>query len=449
MTSATDVATIAETPQGPRGPITAEEFGPVDVPLSEILVDGRLDINESVLKYFTFEWRPKGLRLGVRNVVGLIPLNARTSVNVVPRVGLSNFGHMLSVAEGYPTPLELLSRGYAAANQRPKSLVEAFARGFLIALRELERDGVHHDYRLRRETTSFPRGRILLGATLERLQARSINHMVVAAWHERTKDSGANRLLKYVTVLLAQLLSSDPTPEARQVRAALGRVAHLFAGVELDIQRKFMRDRAVIEPESLPAIFAHYRRAIHLARAIVQHVGLEPLKTDQLHLESLIFHADKIFEGYVLRTLQKALSTGQSGLIVLDGNSRPGSQRFFDSPQSKYITPDIVVRRGTELTSPIALVGDVKYIIRRPDVQEEFQVVSYAASYRTNEVLLIQPVSEKQKAAGLYAMNTIGNLHLHYYAMNLGASDLQLEEQQLIAAVYSLLSSNHTARRRD
>jgi 5-methylcytosine-specific restriction endonuclease McrBC regulatory subunit McrC len=417
-----------------------DEFEEVKIALSEVLIDGRLDIYPQIQKKRYFDVRLAGDHLAVSagSAVGLIPLNERIAISVWPRVPLKNFAHVLSTAEGEAIPLDLVLRGFVSAAETSVSVLDALARGFATALEQIDFNGIHHEYRWSELDTSFPRGRILFGLTMQRHAARNISHTVTTGRFETTFDTPPNRLLRYVLRYLAARYARSNDSSAKKLLARLERLDHFLERVTIDHDRSFLSATEVKDPRRLPELFKHYEAAIRLGKAILQGRGLDLPEANELVMESHVFQLEHIFENYVRRVLTRELADLSPMWNVLDGNKRPGRKSYFNEPPSKDATPDVVIARlGHDARTGI--VVEVKYIDRPPKREEENQAVAYAVSYGCPRALLVHPAMASTKS-GVYRRNSIGPIALAYYALDLSAADLTANEREFAQVVRDCLN---------
>lgn len=433
-------------------PVT--EWGFVDVPTEDLLDGGHLSVYRSVEKYFTLRPQRGSLQLQAQGWIGIIPLNERVTIEVTPRVPLSNLSRVLRVVEDdVSQALENTARLYEQEPDLYPSLVDLYARTLAGHVENIALRGLLRDYTERREITSFPRGRILLGETAKSLQPKGIAHKVATSRYERTSDNACNRCIKYAIWFLARhrrdTVDRQRTTQSRIVRQALNRAYRAFDGVGLDLQRSFLRDPVVSGRHPLPQIRAYYRPVLDLCLAIIrqQAVSLDRESGD-IGLPSLVVNMSDAFEIYVRKVLAAHARTEQWRGRVLDGNVNPpdgGAKQLFHSGSDIGATPDIVVAslEDGEWTYPVVLEvkykpSDASLSRSRADVN---QVIAYGVSYRSKHVILIRPrgASADNREVGLHPLGTIDDVTFHHYVYDLGAQDLAVQERLLGQVVGALM----------
>lgn len=423
----------------------AREYDPIDVPLSDLLnAKGRLRLNPDVESkgYFTIQLTKGAVRLQARGYVGLIPLNDRVVIDVKPRVPVANLGHLLRVSGYVPSSLGA-ERPYATEQAWNESLVDLFAGWLAARVDVIASEGLLLLYEQHEEATSFPRGRVLAGATLTQLRPRGIRHQAVSSWFARTTDSPANRCLKYAIWFIAGRLAilGSRTASRRQLLQRLGALYELFSSVPLDHSLSFLSDPLVTGARETPSLRRYYRPALDLALAIVRRYAVDVEVTRRgVKLPSMVLDMDSIFEGYLRNALRaEAAARGGEGVDVLDGNS-VGKKPLFDEPPSENATPDIVFR--AEHRWP--LVIEVKNVPVNGNSSRGAieQAVTYAAAYRCNRVVLAHPRARNQDIAGLRLQGRIDELEVYQYVFDLEAADLLAEERTFADSMFNLCSAD-------
>jgi 5-methylcytosine-specific restriction enzyme subunit McrC len=435
---------LSELELGQRRVFQVSEHQPVQVPLTELLTEGRLDVYPSVTGkgYFGIDLRQNRLVLKAGGYVGLIPLNDRVAIEIRPRVPIRNLTQILRKSRLPIVTLPEQVRLYDVVDVSDPSLLDLFASALLEAVGTVEQLGLLQEYRPRTEATSSPRGRVLMRETLAQQHARGILHKVVSSWSDRCVDNACNRCLKFALWSLGQQYTAmRGRAGVAAMLARLNRAYHVFYGVDLDRSKGFLIDRLVQDPTRLPPVRGYYRDALRIAAAIIreQTVLLDPGGSD-LRLSSVVINMEDVFEAYLFHSLKEQLQHTQ--LSVLDGRRLSpgyGGKRLFDEPESEPANPDIVVR-SQEGESTTSLVLDAKYkpMSGSPARDDINQVITYAASYRTHHVVVVQPCRQPDQA-GVRKVGSIDDLTVWQYGFNLNAADLAMEEQALGEAVLNMV----------
>jgi 5-methylcytosine-specific restriction enzyme subunit McrC len=423
-----------------------DEHGPVDIPLSEILdVTGKVQLNPDIEQgdYFAVSLKAGKLTLRARGYVGYIPLNERIIVYVRPRVPVEYLTRIVAFAGCAPTALSTI-RPYGTVHDWENSLADLYVAALADGVERILSLGLLQDYERREESSSFPKGRVMMHQTIQQLRSRNIRHSARVAWYARTIDNACNQCLRYALETVAHGYLVRP-PTDRQGKVLQRRIAVLtpaFNPVTFDHSQQFLADSLVQGSKELPELRSYYRAALDVALAIIEKKGilLESTKGD-LHLRSLVVNMDDVFERYVRRSLQLHAIENNWRADVLDGNKYPGAKLLFNSRPSPEANPDIVIR---DTSGRAALVCDVKSIPVREgatfsDRDAINQVVTYGVTYRTDRVLLIHPCKAARQPSGLLQLGDIQNIGVYQYRFNLGVQDLVAERIKFGKAVGGLL----------
>ena len=441
---------VEEAP-GDSGEVPAQRYvaleqAPVDVEIADLVdAHGQLKVYPAVESkdYFTIALSRGRLRLRARGYVGLIPLNDRVVVDVRPRVRIENFTRVLRVARYAPIALEHAPRSYALEQEWDESLLDVYSEALIDRVEAIRLGGLLREYDRHEEVSSYPKGRILVRETATRLAPRGLSHVAASTWHRRSADNAANRCLKYALWFLAQrYMRVERTNDSRRILRQMNRLYRLFEGVELEHRRSFLRHALVQGRHRLPSLRAYYRPALDIALAIVrEHAVSFEREGTALELRSLILNMHQIFEDYVRNVLAREAEYNGWSLRILDGNKRPARKLVFDQRPSEWATPDVVVREEGAVPVTRALL-EVKYKpgSGAPDRGDLNQAVTYAASYRSPKVVLVQPRGDSG-ASGLRLLGTLGDIAVYQHIIDLGADDLAEEEAQFGQAVHRLCAA--------
>jgi len=429
--------------EGRRVVYAAREYEPVDVQLRDLLDEsGRLQLSSDAegAGYFTVNLKQGRVQLQAQGYVGLIPLTERVSVNIIPRVPVSNLSRMLRVSEHVPQMLSM-TRTYAMRDEWWDSLLDFYAAAMISHVESIASNGLLTHYERREERSSFPRGRVLMTPTVNQLHPRGIEHAAVISYFQRTSDTVHNRCIKYALWFLAsryQRVTARTAP-SQKLHQRINTLYHLFDAVQLDHRLRFLEDAEVRGSRPLPTLRAYYRDALDVAVAIILHHAVRiETQGDSLKMPSLVLNMNKIFEAY-LRNVLRAYGRGQRWpAVVLDGNTKQGKKLLFDVKPSEEATPDIVLRYSDQ-SHPVLI--EVKNIPAKglPDRAAINQVMTYAMSYRCPRVVLARPRGHHDPNHGLKLLGSIDRTELYQYVIDLGVEQLEAEDQRFGEAIGSLL----------
>lgn len=432
--------------------IQLREFDTVPVPSDLLMTGGQLDVNPAIVKQdlFAVRFGASELQIQARGFVGLIPINDRLTLEVAPRFPASNLTRLVEVSGVPPKALADVMRTYRRARTMFPSLIGLYAEALLQSVTEVTTSGLLREYEWREEVSSNPRGRILVGKSIQATIARGVHNKLAFGWYQRTTDIAANRCLLYAAHRLAQYNrragKDGRTGEFRRVARQLNRCIQLLPGVTLDASANFLRDPLVTGRVALPSLRRYYRPAIDLALAIIggEAVDIES-QEGNVRLPSLLLEMSRIFEAYLRNVLGQVCVDEGWDARVLNGNlgapTGAAKPNLLDDGVAIKATPDIVLATGPVRSPTYRGVIEVKYKPAKnqtPDRADLDQTLAYGVSYRAESVVVVQP-RLPQQVAGWRHLGTLQGMNVAIYLFDLGAEDLAAQELQFAHAVRSTM----------
>lgn len=426
-----------------------EVYKEVPLRVAELIgPDGNVDIYPEVARqnFLTVKLRKGTLALDAAGCVGHIPLNDRHTVRVSSRVPIGgNLRALLAIAGMTGTPTGVY-RETTADWDWHDSLYDVYSDALLDQFDIIRNRGFLREYDVRAATTSFPKGRIMFGATVRRHHTRGQPQRAEVTWFERMVDVPANRCIKYAIWAAGQHYMHAEPPEgrndARRFTARRNRLNAAFAafdGVSLDRRRAFLSDPLVRGSAPLPALRAYYELGLNVACSLASRSAISIDGTAGRRLPAMVVDLEAVFERYLLRALQ--LHAERSGWteLVLNGNEEPASRPLFSRPERDNLAkPDIVI---VDRASTPKLVLDVKCVPRPEGVSQRDainQVVTYAECYGVRNVVVVHPRS-RLGPRGIVYQGRIGEVDLHMYRFDLSSPDLLNEDAQFGDALRALM----------
>jgi 5-methylcytosine-specific restriction enzyme subunit McrC len=433
--------------------LSLREFEQAEVPPELILSDGVLELYESAIgrNVLSVQSRPGVHILQAGGLVGVIPINPRLTLEVRPRVPVSNLLRLLRLADYVPQHLDRAYRRYAIGEEDVPTLLGVYGRSLVAYLDDILDRGLLKEYRQREAVTSHPRGRILVGHTITAAAARGRSDQVAVSWFERTADTGPNRCLKDVVWLLLLCIKGD-----RGLVRSLNRLYQQLSAIALDLSCSFLQDPVVSGTTRLPRLRSYYHEPLQLALAIIRHQAIDVDRAgDALRLPSVLVDMSDVFESYLRHVLQVASSEQGWDAMVLDGNKlQPGGggKTLFDFGAGDRAAPDIVLSAGSGATSTVPVVIDAKYKPARggPTRDDVNQAIAYAVSYRAPAAVIVQPrdADPSERDAGIRLHGSVAGIDVHQYVLDM-AAPLASEEQRFCAAIQALSKRTSTAPAKD
>lgn len=425
---------------------SCEEQGEIEIDLAAVMgPDGRFELDSDVQNgdYFRVSLTRGKLRLLARGYIGHIPLAPGLSVYVRPRAPVDNLMELADFA-GYPAQALSLIRGYETYGAWVDTLTDLYAETLIGHILNLRIRGLLREYVRREADTSHPHGRIDVSATMRRHTVRGIHHKVAVSWYERTVDVPANRCLKYALWLLAATYA-EQQPLGRRARRIVQKLDGAFgvlAGVSLDTTRAFLHDPHVVGSAQLPHSRAHYREPLDVARSLIDRrtVVLDGVSGD-VHLPSIVFNMNDLFEKYVRESLVEAARLQLWRVSILDGNT-DGARPLFHDRKFPRATPDVVIEDPHRFCPLIIEVKNIPQKEFNRDAVE--QSVTYALSFGAPNALLVQPCASGTPA-GLDKLGVIDHISVWRYRFDMGSPQPHTERAAFADAVRSLLPAEATS----
>lgn len=449
---------IPGTPTVPRL-YECREYGFVRVQRDEIMTaDGSLDVYKSVAKLnaFTVDFKGSELRLQAGGFVGIVPINDRLVLRIIPRTPMSNLTRMVQRSGYEALALDAL-RTYTTSATVSERVLDTYADSLIRHCEEILNRGLYRTYIRKTEAGSRPRGHLEIPNTVRRFAARGITTKAEFSWFERTTDNPYNRCLKAALLTLHRRYGGPRRGLAdsqRRIRQ-LSTLLPTFADVEADPQQRFLADPVVAGIAAPPTSRTYYREPLNLAVAILTNRGIS-LDTGEgdITLPSMLLNMGELFEAYVRTTLQRVATDDRWPVGILDGN-KDGKIPLYRSPNGALVldgddyppvftaetpshaTPDIVFRHDD---GTVPLIAELKNTVLRglPERSEVNQAVTYATAYGTTHVLLVHP-KVMTHPGGLHLIGDVGSVSVFDYRYDLAAADLDAEDQRFARQVGALL----------
>jgi 5-methylcytosine-specific restriction enzyme subunit McrC len=355
---------------------------------------------------------------------------------VRPKLPVSNLARVLDAARRSLSSIAGADRLYLAHNVAGSSVLEFLAVNLLDSLRPIAANGLHKEYAVRSDMTSHPRGRIEPSGTIN-VWSRGMYHKVQAQRFEQSSDVAVNRLIKEALLFVLQRIrpySTDSRALIMRANAAyfdLPTVIGSLRPTDYEVCKRMPRANV------LPGSRSYYYRPLEIALLILSNRGiaLQEQGNDVL-LETFIINFEDLFEEYLRRVLQQQAS---DSLAVQDGNNE-GRKALFDDKPEPPAQPDIVLS-----WKPMGrtVIAEVKYK-DKPNRDDFNQAITYALCYGTDRAVLVhqnKPGGEK----GLELAGTIRGIRIETYAFDLGADNLETEEEAFCNCMFGLVRPRHFA----
>ncbi|MCC2980053.1 McrC family protein [Sphingomonas sp. IC4-52] len=422
--------------------IGTTEHTDVPLPAGVLRFDGSLDLYDDVkaLVEIKYNRRQGGLTIRSNGWIGHIPLNDRVTLAVRTKVPVANLERIIDKATFPPHAFKTLTtyrRRYAETNERPASLMDVLADGFIAALRAVRDQGLLKSYMEREHVGTSPSGRLDPMRSLIRTRIAG-TPIAVSSRYERTFDCASNRIL---SLALDRLIHRYHSATGR----APSRAASL-AELRAWLPRVGRPTRWEVRPEGigrqilwLPQQHGDYAPALTLAGYLVADLGISLLGEDGMADAAVaLINMDHVFEGYCRNVLRQRLGAGYR---VLDGNvqGEAGAQMPLfttsgvPSADASTAEPDIVIKRS----GTARMLIDVKYrqgsAVPAREVMN--QLACYAARFECNQVMALYPAIPGGRMAVVEEVGEIGPLRILRGTIDVSRPDLEAAEEEFCDAV--------------
>jgi len=386
-------------------------------------------------------------------VVGLLPLTRDVTMLVKPRYP-ANIARMVEAVGAAGTTIDFVREYQASLPGAAEDwMLIRLCERFVQECENVMAQGLYRTYENHRETTSSPKGRILISETISRHVARNVPYKAEASYFMRSVTNPPNQALLEAVLWVREFLIGRRGRSVRQLRSRCDALLFFLQHIGRDPRHLFKWDRRVLTPTVMPSARSAYRRALPLAIALLDRQGFTlDAEKGELSLNSLLIRTDMLFEAYVRKML--ATYIPDKSLSVVDGNKMP--KRYLFEPVCSEDIPDGVklLRRGNNVIQPDILIedragntllaADVKYIGieanegGHADRHAIEQVITYAHRLDCTKALSIHPAQKGQRS-GLSLSGRVGPTMVFNYRVNLAADNLDVEMRAMAKSIGALL----------
>ena len=406
----------------------------IEIPLKEMLLGDKLDIDPSVLQkgYFTFRFAGRVFELVAGGYCGLIPINSRFAIDVRPKMPAENLAHIFDVSRLSFKRISGVKRSYDGLNYISLSIAEFLGQEFLQTLKSILETGLLKAYIPVSENTGKPRGRIDFQKCLTLNWPTGKMGTLATSYFDHRLDIPLNRVLNAALQILVFRLqyykSADPT-----IFRSLAKSLGLFVGIGRLRQGDESHAKRFIEAENGSA-YDRYQGLIRLSLSIIAERGVSVQTLGStIDLTAVVIDFDDLFESYVRNSLKIQMREIDSSLRVLDGN-REGSKKLYDDKKDPKANPDIVI---SKIGGTFLCVIEVKYKAA-PDRDDVNQALAYALIYRVTTVILVHQAMSALRA-GLRLKGRVQGVALYEFGLDLSISHLEQIEVSFARSVASLI----------
>lgn len=413
--------------------LTVESRQSIELSLADVVRDGTLQIFPDVEArgLLHVQFRRGRVVVTAGRYIGLVPLTDNISIDVRPKLPVSNLGRVLDQSRVSIGLLKGARRLYKPSNNGGVSVVEFLLSNLLNEISPIRTFGFHKDYIRALSSSSSPRGRIRLRETISQHYSRGSTHRVVDERFAQSSDTAPNRSIKSALQHLVHLLnrSGGDRKLISAANAAYSDFPEIIGPAKFS---DYEECHEILMLRSLPYQREYYYRPLEIALLVLSGRAIElDGRGGALNLDSFIVDFESVFEQYIRRCLSSA---APEGIAVKDGNHE-GRKRLYDDRKDPPAQPDIVLE--DRINNRRAVV-EIKYK-EKPDRPDVNQAITYAVTYRTNRVILVHQ-RKIGTAGGLQRLGIMNGITIDSYGFDLAREDLEDEERAIGAVLFEILA---------
>ena len=407
-----------------------KEFEPVEVPLDQLILNGKIQLYPEAEKYFDLDYRTGRLVVAPKSYIGLIPLNERVAINVKPRFSIENVFYLIRKASATLRFIDGHVRDYGSIKTENFDPLTELADKFATVCESLLRSGLLRKYSAALFQSPYS-GTLDLSETIIRYRAQGITHTQHWASDELTDDIVENQLIKSALIRVIEFLVERNNAGSKKSLKVLRNVYREFDGVgELSAGFRFSESQIAGLIKSLPYHYRNYSQLIWLAFLIVSRRGLLIDSVGKVNFDTFVVNLADIFEDYVRNIISDHFYLKNDGFSVRDGNK--DQVALFRNENSYKVKPDIYVLRNRE---PLAVI-DAKYkpLIKAAD---RYEVISFCEALQVKRAIIVSPRIDGTRNELLG--RTPGGIEFWHSRISLGSENMAEEERDFLECVSELV----------
>jgi 5-methylcytosine-specific restriction enzyme subunit McrC len=409
------------------------EYDVVEVPLDVISKGGRIDVYPDLSNFFDIDYRSGRIVLAAKSFVGLIPVNDRVAIHVLPRFPISNLFYILQRAEARLRFASGHIRGYDLASGSGADPAALLGGKLLEMLTHVRREGLLRRYESRVRDDEIG-GELLLSETVSRFYSQGVRHRQVRKVTALSADIIENQVIKSAINKLANFYSNLPDKEsARSARTATEALAILFDQVPFyEGHPHTLRHHLPHYIDRLPAVHKPYAILLWLSYLIESRQGLTVEKMGPIAFDTFVVNLAEVFEDYARQLIREKIDQLLPGAKVKNGNT--DQVPLFAQGLPLKVKPDIyLVHAGKAV-----VVLDAKY---KPQIKpaDRYEVLAFCEALQVKTAIVLSP------SVGGPDIELIGRTHggveLHVVRIDLGAGDMQKEEGEFTSRLKAVMTA--------
>lgn len=412
-----------------------KEFDPVEIPLDQIISNGTIQLYPEAEKYFDLDYRRGKLVVAPKSYIGLIPLNARTAINVRPRFPIDNVLYLIKKASATFRFIDGHVRNYSVTEAQGFDPVEDLAQKFVGSCETLLRTGLLRKYAPGKLRSPYS-GTLDMSETITQYRTQGIRYIQHWSSDELTDDIPENRLIKSALIRVLGFLVGKNDASSKKFVRILQQVYREFDNVD-EALPEYNLDEAKVAGyiKALPYHHRNYSQLIWLAFLIVTQRGFLIDSVGSVSFDTFVVNLADIFEDYVRNIISEHFYLKKGGFSVRDGNK--DQVPLFINDNTYKVKPDIYILRNKE---PLAVI-DAKY---KPSIKpaDRYEVISFCEALQVKRAIVVSPRLDHNRVELLG--KTPSGIEFWHAKISLGSNKIGEEESEFLRSVASLVYPEST-----
>lgn len=410
------------------------EFEVVGVPVGELLVGGKTEVysQASGKGFFDIDLRNGELVVTAKNFVGLIPLNDRVAIHVVPRFPIDNLFAIIARSDESARFLHGFSRAYSVGEGSDKGVARLFGDKVIDMLGHVARSGLYRKY-VPETIEHGVEGELLFSDTVSRFRSAGIRYRHVRRRYVLSPSIAENRIIKGALGRLVGFYGGSNDAQAKRLKREAERLLIGFDQVGRPLSPIELRVLSIPRlVAGLPPMHQGYASVLWLSYLLETGQGVALEKVGSASFDTFVVNLADVFESYVRNIIALGIERVGSGLRLRDGNKSP--YPLFVGNDRYEVRPDLYLVQDKR---PVAVL-DAKYKL---DVKpaDRYEVIAFCEALSVKLAILLAPHfpgSEEEQVLGV----TPSGIRIVILRVNLGAADLAAEESLLLDRVRKLVA---------
>lgn len=415
---------------GKRKIFPCEEFVPLELPLEMLMHEGEIQLYPAADKYFDLDYRRGKLVIAPKSFVGLIPVNDRVAIHVVPRFSVKNLFYIISRSNAVLRFIEGYQRDYLVVDSDHGDPLKSLAQKFTRSAAEVLKYGILRRYQPLKDAPVFS-GSLSVSRTVAEYRSQGIKDRHVWEADELTDSILENAIVKSAAIRVLKMFSPGSKDKADQkslmtLRALLNELSF----VTLADHDLFLNEVLLLKlVRTLPSHNTAYASLLWLSYLIVMRRGLTIESSGNASFDTFVVSMADIFEAYTREIIREAYHKS-TVYAVKDGNIHQANL-FVDN--SKYkVKPDIYVLKDRV---PLAVL-DAKY---KEDIKasDRYEIIAFCEALHVKVAVVISPARSADRVT--FLGKTPSGIKFWQVTIDLGAEDISEEQEIFVKHIRGLI----------